>query len=129
MFTKIKAILYNNELCPEDKLIEIQQLLPKDNIEVGEIFGQPCTITRKGNDIIYNGAHGEYTNTPRLVNPGDIYYTGYGCTWGIDLDDRRYWKTYHPGITKNGYRHLALGDIVNEKARIQAIVREYLNEM
>jgi len=33
-----------------------------------------------------------YTREPVLNNPNDIYYEGYGCTWDIDKNGKRYWK-------------------------------------
>ena len=37
----------------------------------------------------------KYIKNPRLSNPEDIYYQG-GCTWGIDLDGKRYYKIEKP---------------------------------
>ena len=39
-----------------------------------------------------HGGFGEYIENPRLEKSDDIYYEGYGCTWGIDLDGVRYHK-------------------------------------
>lgn len=66
-----------------------------------------------------------YTDYPVLDSPSDLYYQGYGTTWGTDLHGQRYWKLYDPMITRgNEYRHLYKGDIVNERARIEKIVIE-----
>lgn len=46
--------------------------------------------TPKG--ICMNGGFGNHTETPNIQDPDDIYYSGRGCTWGIDMDDVRYHK-------------------------------------
>lgn len=90
---------------------------------------------RKEKKFIIDSSIGcEYTDNPRLKNEDDLYYTGYGCTWGIDLDGKRYWKRYSPFITDKdskfkSYSHLSHGDIINEKARIKQLVKECLFEM
>lgn len=72
----------------------------------------------------------KYTDNPRLQNEDDLYYSGCGCTWGTDLDGVRYWKLYKPYIMRSdNYRHLSLGDIINEKARIKKLIKECLSEM
>lgn len=132
---KIKDILGNKNLDLADKLIEIENCLPKTNeVEIGEIFGQKCQIKREGNAIIFDGSVGcEYTDNPRLKNAYDLYYTGCGCTWDTDLDGKRYWKRYSPFITDKNrpseYRNLSIGDIINEKARIKKLIHECLQEM
>ena len=133
---KIRQILNNEKLDLADKIIEIESCLPKEKeIEKGEIFGQPCQIKREGNAIIFDGSAGcDYTDNPRLKNQDDLYYTGYGCTWGTDLDGKRFWKRYNPSITdrtfgNSRYSHLSYGDIINEKARIKKLVQECLSEI
>jgi len=129
---KIREILQDETLDIADKLIEIEQCLPKEKeVEVGEIFGQKCQIKREGNTITFDGGYGlKYTDNPRLQNSNDLYYTGYGCTWDTDLDGNRYWKRYHPSITKNSEnKNLTYGDIVNEEARIKNIVKKCLSEL
>jgi len=50
-------------------------------------------LTIKGNSIHFDGSKGvNYTDTPILKDPKDIYYIGCGCTWGIDDVGDRYWK-------------------------------------
>jgi hypothetical protein len=67
----------------------------------------------------------EYTDQPVLDPPSDVYYSGYGPTWGIDMHGRRHWKLYDPIRTRGSeYRHLNKGDIINERARIEKIVTE-----
>lgn len=130
---RIRQILSNEKLDLADKIIEIESCLPKEKeVEMGEIFGQPCQIKREGNAIIFDGSVGcEYTDNPRLKNPDDLYYSGCGCTWDIDLDGKRYWKRYSGfGSDRNGrYSHLSHGDIINEKARIKKLVQECLSEI
>ncbi|MFT5450607.1 MAG: hypothetical protein ACI9N9_000084 [Enterobacterales bacterium] len=68
-----------------------------------------------------------YTDNPRLENENDIYYEGCGTTWDVDLDGKRYWKLYHPVLSKfsdddNSLSHLSTSSIVNEEARITKIV-------
>lgn len=76
-------------------------------------------VTRSNND---------FTETPNLKDPSEIYYSGCGCTWGEDLDGKRYYKLYD-GINSERYRHLTPGDIIDEKARIRKIMKEYLTEL
>ena len=112
---KIRQILSNEKLDSADKIIEIESYLPKEKeIEISEIF--------------------EHTDNPRLKNQNDLYYDGCGCTWGTDLDGKRYWKRYSRFITDSGrsnnrYYHLSEGDIINEKARIKKLVQECLYEI
>lgn len=129
---KIRQILSNEKLDLANKILEIESCLPKEKeVEMGEIFGQPCQIKREGNGIIFDGSVGlEYTDNPRLNNNDDLYYTGCGCTWGTDLDGKRYWKRYSPFITGTStYSHLSYGDIIEEKARIKKLVQECLSEL
>ena len=57
------------------------------------VFGQKCGVRKEVNTLIFDGSAGhDYIDNPRLENPEDLYYSGYGCTWGIDLDGKRYWK-------------------------------------
>jgi hypothetical protein len=129
---KIRQILNNEKLDLADKIIEIESCLPKEKeVEMGEIFGQPCQIKREGKAIIFNGSVGcEYTDNPRLKNQDDLYYSGCGCTWDTDLDGKRYWKRYNPSVMRSDrYGHLSYGDIVNEKARIKKLIKECLSEM
>lgn len=121
--SKIREILENKELDIADKLCEIERLMPKKEDTVDT-------------EIIDTGL--EYTDNPRLKNKDDLYYDGCGCTWGEDLDGKRYWKRYCPitteerfGVSKFGrrYSHLKFGDIFDEKARIKKIVIECLNEI
>jgi hypothetical protein len=37
-----------------------------------------------------------HTKTPRLKNPDDLYWDGRGCSWGTDLDGKRYDKVRRP---------------------------------
>lgn len=39
-----------------------------------------------------HGGFGYHTENPILKNRKDIYYTGCGCTWGVDDDGIRYYK-------------------------------------
>jgi len=133
---KIRQILSNEKLDLADKIIEIESCLPKKkDVEMGEIFGQPCHIKREGNAIIFDGSVDcEYTDNPRLKNQDDLYYSGCGCNWDTDLDGERYWKRYSSFITdrdgRSGrYSHLSHGDIINEKARIKKLVQECLSEI
>jgi hypothetical protein len=133
---KIRQILSNEKLDLADKIIEIESCLPKEKeVEMGEIFGQPCQIKREGNAIIFDGSVGcEYTDNPRLKNQDDFYYSGCGCTWDTDLDGKRYWKRYSPFVTERDgrsgrYSHLSYGDIIDEKARIKKLVQECLSEI
>lgn len=43
----------------------------------------------------YNGITTEYTNSPRLRYPEEIYYSGAGPNWDTDLDDNRYFKKFN----------------------------------
>ncbi len=133
---KIKEIIYSRKLDIADKLCEIEKLLPKKQESVtAEFFGAKCEVRKEGNAVIFDGSSGcEYADNPRLKNKDDLYYEGCGCTWGIDLDGKRYWKRYSPFITdknssNNRYSHLRYGDIIEEKARIKKIVIECLNEL
>lgn len=129
---KIRQVLADEKLDLADKIIEIESCLPKEKeVEMGEIFGHPCQIKREGNAIVFDGSVGcEYTDSPRLKNQDDLYYSGCGCTWGTDLDGKRYWKRYSCIMTKgSGYSHLSHGDIINEKARIKKLVQECLSEI
>lgn len=133
---RLRQILNNEKLDLADKIIEIENCLPKEKeVEMGEIFGQPCQIKREGNAIIFDGSVGcEYTDNPRLKNQDDLYYSGCGCTWDTDLDGKRYWKRYSAFITdrdgrSSRYSHLSHGDIIDEKARIKKLVQECLSEM
>lgn len=89
-------------------------------------------LTSKASTYIIDGV--EYTDKPRLRNPDDLYYSGRGTTWDIDLDGMRYWKRYsgfatNIGEMKTRWSHLSHGDIINERARIQKIVIETLAQM
>lgn len=71
------------------------------------------------------------TDNPELDNPDDIYYTGSGATFGTDKNGAKYWKLYHPGYLLNcsdRFKHLNIGDIVNEKERIRRIVFDAIIE-
>lgn len=71
-----------------------------------------------------------YINTPKLIHPNNIYYDGYGPTWDTDLNGERYWKRYDPSICSNlRYAGLKFDDIVNEEARIKALMTKYLTEI
>ncbi len=109
---EIRSILDNAALNETDKLIEIFKALPNDpdDDEIGEFLG--VKGERIGNSIVFDGSKGyDYINSPKLNKPSDIYYEGYGCTWGEDLNGERYWKLYHPTITKGRYyNNLKLGD-------------------
>ena len=132
--TKIKRILDDSSLNSIDKLIEISNCLPKvtpSEFEMGELFGQTGQIRKDGNTVVFDGGYGkEYIDNPRLKNPDDLFYTGFGPKWGIDLDEKRYYKRYHISITKSDrYNHLNHLDIIDEKARIKKLVLECLNEL
>jgi len=79
----------------------------------------------------------DYIDNPRLKDPSEIYYEGVGPDWGIDLDGNRYYKRYHDQITECFYMrfggrspyNLYTGDIINEKARIMKMFKEYLLEI
>ncbi len=79
----------------------------------------------------------DYIDNPRLKDPSEIYYTGVGADWDIDLDGNRYYKRYHSQITESFYLqfgkvspyNLSNGEIVNEKGRIRKIIKEYLSEI
>jgi hypothetical protein len=74
----------------------------------------------------------EYTDNPVLDNSDELYYSGAGCTWGTDKNGQKYWKRYSPAAIDSHftdkYDHLSIGDIVNEKARIEKIMREIIEE-
>lgn len=129
----IRNILADEKLDLGDKLIAIEALLPKEQpVELVELFGSPCKVTRKNGGIIYDGSYGEdYTDNPRLANHRDIYYEGCGCTWGTDLDGKRYWKLFDAGNSKyyDKYPHLDHMDIINNTARNKKLIKECLNEM
>lgn len=106
-FKQIREILYNDDLGEKERIDELQKLF-----------------------ALTEGLQVKYTDTPRLENKDDIYYSGCGTTWGTDLDGNRYWKKFSPFITKNSnYNHLNYGDIINEKARTKKIVMECLSEL
>jgi hypothetical protein len=68
------------------------------------IFGHPvdqCKITVNGpSDIVVqtpdtifaHGGFGYYTDSPVVASDDEIYYTGAGPDWGIDLRGKRYYK-------------------------------------
>lgn len=69
----------------------INDILSCKKIEEGYDFleGQLVNIHREGNTLIIDGSAGvEYTESPRLSDPNEIYYRGCGTTWGEDLDGR-----------------------------------------
>lgn len=133
LIQKIREILANNKFDLADKLIEIESLLPKEQSkekEYAEIFGQKCEVKRDFNSLIFDGSTGcEYVDNPKLNNPDDIYYDGCGCTWGTDLDGKRFWKRYNAFNDRSRNSNLSHGDIVNEKARIKKLIMECLSEM
>jgi hypothetical protein len=99
--------------------------------EIINAFGTECKATTVGNTTIIDGSYGKtYVDNPILKDPDDLYYTGSGATWDTDSDGNRYWKRYHPLKTiGDQYRHLNYGDIVNERARIESIVRDVIKEL
>lgn len=132
MVDKIKKILYSN-LSPEDKIIEMTQLLPRINTEAVTVFGSECEVRREGNAVIYDGSMRnsiEYVDNPVLKNPDDIYYSGCGTTWGKDDNGDRYWKRYNKFgkrfSDKEQYPHLNHGDIIDEEARIKKYFKKFM---
>ena len=108
---EIGSILDDAALNETDKLIEIFKALPNDpgDDEIGEFMG--VKGERIGNTIVFDGSKGyDYIDNPKLNKPNDIYYEGCGCTWDTDLNGERYWKLYHPDITRGYYNNLKLGD-------------------
>jgi hypothetical protein len=132
LIKKIREILYNSKLDTADKLIEIEQSLPKlegAEKQISEIFGAKCEVTNIGNDIVFDGSKfATYVDNPVLDNPNDIYYTC-GCTWGVDKNGDRYHKRYHTINSPEKYNYLSHGDIIDEKARIKQYVKEALIEL
>ncbi len=92
---KIREILDNNSLSLADKLIEIDKLT---KIEEPELISTPFGAAyMDGKTLVIDGRlNGTvvYTDTPRLAHKEEIYYSG-GCTWGVDLDGKRYHKLYN----------------------------------
>lgn len=131
---KIKEILNDSKLDSSDKLIEINSIIPKEKVtETVELFGNTCEVKREGNTIIYDGSYGvEYTDTPRLENQDDIYYTGCGCTWDTDLDGKRYYKRYCYAYIRESaredYKHLEHNDIIDNDARLEYQVIKILKK-
>ena len=79
---KVRNILRNTTLYLADKLIEMQKYLPKsEDLGMTTVFGQKCGVRKEGNTRIFDGSAGhDYIDNPRLENPEDLYYSGYGCT-------------------------------------------------
>lgn len=87
----------------------IKDILSGKKIEEGYDFleGQLVNIHREGNTLIIDGsARVEYTETPHLYDPNEIYYIGCGVTWGEDLDGNRYHKIDPPGNPFNIFNKL-----------------------
>lgn len=58
-----------------------------------QIFPKKQVIIENDGSITIDGSIGvEYTSAPRLANKNDLYYSGCGCPWDIDLDGVRYHK-------------------------------------
>lgn len=74
----------------------------------------------------------EFTDTPRLENQDDIYYSGVGPTFGIDLEGKRYWKLHNPFMLhfylQKAHEHLKFGDVVDDTARTEKIIRNVLKK-
>lgn len=132
IFKKIREILQSTKLDQSDKICEIEKMVRKKEPVMTEIFGAKVEVRKEVGTMIYDGSvRVDYTDNPRLEKDDDLYYTGCGCTWGTDLDNKRYWMRYSPFITDGGngtgrFSHLDYGDIINEKARIEKIVMECL---
>lgn len=124
--------MFNDKLDVADKLIEIEQAIPKlvkTETHAAVVFGALCEVTQEGNDIIYDGsAFAKYVDNPVLEKPEDIYYVA-GCTWGVDKNGDRYHKKYHTLKSPDKYGYLSHGDIIDEKARIKQYVKEALIEL
>jgi hypothetical protein len=94
---KIKSILENKSLSSEDKLIEIAKLtVINSGVEVEQTSIGRITRHANGN-VVIDGSYAPgvmWTDEPRLSNRDELYYQGDGCTWGNDLDGKRYWKLY-----------------------------------
>jgi hypothetical protein len=129
---KIRQILFNDKLDTADKLIEIEQALPKltkAETQTAVVFGSLCEVRHEGNDVIFDGSKfAKYVDNPVLDNPDDIYYQC-GCTWGVDKNGDRYHKKYHTIKSPHKYGYLSHGDIIDEKARIKQYVKEALIEL
>lgn len=86
-----------------------------------DIFGQHFSnkqVRKVGNNLIIDGSKGVvYTNIPNLKNKEDLYYSGCGCTWDIDLDGNRYYKL-----------NRKTGKIYNDEARLEKEIQNILNE-
>ena len=133
---KIREVLESTSLDMADKLWEIEKLLTKKRETIiAEIFGSKCEMRKEGNIIIFDGSIGcQYIYNPVLKNEDDLYYSGAGCTWGIDINGSRYWKRHDPCMIDktlggNRYAHLNPGDIIDEKVRIKKLIIECLNEL
>jgi hypothetical protein len=133
---RIRSILANKSISAEDKLIEIHSTLPKESVkeyaDAGFGLGY-MQLRRVGRTVIFDGGDDvdHTTDTPLLKNEKDFYYSGCGCTWGVDLEGNRYWKRYHPShlhFPSTDYNHLKEGDIVNEQARIDYMVKKSLEK-
>lgn len=60
---------------------------------LGQIFPKKQIIIEDDGSITIDGSIGvEYTSTPKLANKNDLYYSGCGCTWDVDLNGVRYHK-------------------------------------
>lgn len=97
---KILAILNNKALSQSDKLIEIHSVVtnPKneDSYEIPGLGTVTMTKGEGGDSIVIDGSKVsgvEWTDEPRLMEKNDIFYDC-GCTWGTDLDGKRFWKLF-----------------------------------
>jgi len=93
---------------------------PPEECEILSIINDPEStnvgfhLRTPGGELLHGGFV-EYTESPLLEDPKDLYYSGSGCTWGIDEQNRRYHlldkKTLRP---------------VSEEAVSQEILRRYI---
>lgn len=111
---------YNKNLADNNKLLEgkiLSWCAKKRDPEFAAFFG----VKERTKGV-------EWVDEPRLDDPEDKYYSGRGCTWGTDLDGNKYHKLYSFFNDQSKiYPHLNHGDIVNEKARIEKYIENYLN--
>jgi hypothetical protein len=103
---KIYEVISDNTISPQDKINAVLNIVFDDN--------------------------NNETRNPRLFNDDEIYYSGYGPTWGVDLDGKFFDYLYSTKITKDisgKFKHLKNGDIIDNEKRKKEICRQFVFDL